>query len=285
MQEEPTAVPDSSAVRVALWRALHAEIDAPPHVIEDSIGLALAAPGDDWRGRPDMDPRGTRGFRAGIVARARFVDDMVVEQAERGVTQYLILGAGLDTFAQRRPEIASRMCLFEIDQPGTQAWKRQRLNELGFGVPDWLRLVPVDFEAGDDWWARLQAAGFDVSQPAFVACTGVTMYLTHDAVIATLRRLATLASGSALAMTFLIPAELTEGEERRQHTDVQKNARASGTPFLSFFTPAEMLAMARDAGFESVAHISALDLAERYFADRPDGLAPSSGESFLIATT
>src|SRR6185312_167471 len=202
-----------------------------------------------------------------------------------GVTQYLILGAGLDSFAQRKPEIASRLQVFEIDQPETQVWKRQRLIELGIGIPEWLRLVPVDFEAGDDWWDRLAVAGFDASRPAVVACTGVTMYLTRDAVAATLRRLATLGPGSTLAMTFLLPAELTQGEERQQHKEVQKNARASGTPFLSFFTPAEMLAMARDAGFASVAHVSAADLAQRYFAGRTDGLRPSSGESFLIATT
>jgi methyltransferase (TIGR00027 family) len=285
MREKPTAAPDSSAVRVALWRALHVEIDASPHVIEDEIGLKLAAPEDHWRDRPDMDPNGTSGFRAGIAARARFVDDLVTEQAALGVTQYLILGAGLDTFAQRRPEIASRMRIFEIDQPETQAWKRQRLTDLGIGIPDWLRLVPVDFEAGDDWWDRLAAAGFNASLPTVVACTGVTMYLTRDAVATTLRRIATLAPGTTLAMTFLLPADLTQGEERQQHKEVQKNARASGTPFLSFFTPPEMLAMARDAGFASVAHVSAADLIQRYFTGRTDGLRPSSGESFLIATT
>ena len=96
-----------------------------------------------------MHPQGTRPFRASIVARARFIEDLVAEQAQRGVDQYVILGAGLDTFAQRRPELASRLRVFEIDQPGPQAWKRQRLVELGYGVPDGLKLVPVDFEAGD----------------------------------------------------------------------------------------------------------------------------------------
>src|SRR4051812_23576952 len=156
-----TGAPDSTAVRVALWRALHVEIDPPPHVLEDTIGLRLAAPDEGWRRRPDMEPQGTRLFRASIVARARFIEDLVVEQAGRGVGQYVMLGAGLDTFAQRRPEIASRLRLFEVDQPGAQAWKRQRLVELGYGVPDWLKLVAVDFEAGDGWEQKLMAAGFD----------------------------------------------------------------------------------------------------------------------------
>src|SRR4029079_7972787 len=97
------ATPDSTAVRTALWRALHVEADPPPHVLEDEIGLKLAAPGEGWRDRLDMNPQWTRPIRAWIVARARFIEDLVIEQANRGVTQYVILGAGLDTFAQRRP--------------------------------------------------------------------------------------------------------------------------------------------------------------------------------------
>src|SRR5213595_2575239 len=155
----PTAGPDSSAVRVALWRALHMQVDPPPHVLEDEIGLQLAAPDEGWRRRPDMDPHATSLFRASIVARARFIEDLVVEQAGRGVSQYVILGAGLDSFAQRRPEIASRLKVFEVDQPGPQAWKRLRLIELGFGIPEWLRFVPVDFEAGGSWRDGLVIAG------------------------------------------------------------------------------------------------------------------------------
>jgi len=138
-----TAVqPDSTAVRTALWRALHLEVDAPPHVLDDRIGLQLAAPDPDWRRRPDMNEYATPGVRASIVARARFIEDLVTEQADHGVGQYVLLGAGLDTFAQRRPEVASRLTIFEVDQPGPQAWKRQRLVELGFGIPEWLRMVP-----------------------------------------------------------------------------------------------------------------------------------------------
>src|SRR6202007_2103570 len=103
------------------------------HVFEDEVGLKLAAPEDGWRERPDMSPF-TRPFRASILARARFIEDLVQEQAGRGVGQYVLLGAGLDTFAQRRPELAARMTVFEIDQPGPQAWKRGRLIELGLGI-------------------------------------------------------------------------------------------------------------------------------------------------------
>jgi methyltransferase (TIGR00027 family) len=172
---QPKTTPDSTAVRTALWRALHVQVDPPPHVLEDEIGLRMAAPEDGWRERPDMHPQGTSGFRAAIVARARFIEDTVIEQIDRGVRQYVLLGAGLDSFAQRRQEIASRIHVFEVDRPGPQAWKRERLIELGFGVPPFLRLVPVEFEAGEAWLDELAAAGFDGRRPSFVASTGVSM--------------------------------------------------------------------------------------------------------------
>ena len=284
MPEKGTVAPDSTAVRVALWRAVHVQVDPPPHVLEDEIGLQLVAPDDGWRRRPDMDPHATSRFRASIVVRARFIEDLVVEQARHGVSQYVILGAGLDTFAQRRPEIASRLRVFEVDQPGPQMWKRQRLIELGFDIPEWLRFVPVDFEASSSWFERLAAAGFDAGKPAVVASTGVTMYLTRDAIAATLRQIAVLAPGSTLAMTFILPLELAEPEERPGREAAEKGARASGTPFISFFTPPEMLALARQAGFREAQHVSAASLTQRYFTGRTDGLRPGS-EELLVATT
>lgn len=284
MHEPLPLAPENTAARVALWRALHVEVDAPPHVFDDTVGLRLVAPDDDWRSRPDMCPF-TRPFRASIVARARFLEDLVAEQFDRGVDQYVILGAGLDTFAQRRPELASRMRVFEIDQPGPQAWKRQRLVDLGLGVPSYLRLVPVDFEAGDAWWERLAAAGFDAGRPSVVASTGVSMYLTREAIMATLCRVAALAPGTVLAMSFMLPIELADPDMRPGIQRASAGARANGTPFISFFTPPEMLAMAREAGFRAVQHVSADDLAARYFAGRSDGLRPPrNAEEMLVAT-
>jgi methyltransferase (TIGR00027 family) len=285
MHEEPRAEPDSTAVRVALWRALHVQADPPPHVLRDEVGLKLVAPDDGWRDRPGMSSF-TRPFRASIVARGRFIEDLLAEQAAHGVGQYVILGAGLDTFAQRRPELASRLLVFEVDRPGPQAWKHKRLVELGFGIPSFLRLVPVDFEAGGAWWEGLAASGFDAGRPAVVASTGVSMYLTKDAIAATMRQVAALAPGSTLAMTFLVPLELADPEVRPGLQRAAEGARASGTPFISFFTPAEMLALARQAGFRDVQHVSAAALAQRYFAGRTDGLRPpNDSEEILIGTT
>jgi methyltransferase (TIGR00027 family) len=284
MSDDRIAAPDNTAVRVALWRALHVEVDPPPHVLEDEIGLRLVAPEEGWRGRPDMDPRGTAIFRASIVARARFIEDLVLEQAAGGVGQYIILGAGLDTFAQRHPEVASQLKVFEVDRPGPQAWKQRRLRELGFGLPEWLRFVPVDFESGGSWRGSLKNAGFDSKKPAVVASTGVSMYLTKDAVAATLGQIADFVPGSTLAMTFILPLEFAEPEERVGREVAEKGARASGTPFLSFFTPPEMLALAREAGFREVQHISGVTLTERYFAGRADRLRLGRSEELLLAT-
>jgi methyltransferase (TIGR00027 family) len=285
MADRQTEAAEGSAVRVALWRAIHVQVDQPPHVLEDEVGLQLAAPDDNWRSRPDMDPVGTSWFRAAIVGRARFIEDLVVEQAAQGVGQYVILGAGLDTFAQRRPEIGSQLRVFEVDQPGPQAWKRRRLIELGFGVPEWLRLVPVDFEAGQSLWEHLAAAGFDPGRPAVVVSTGVSMYLTKEANAATLERFAGLAPASTLAMTFLLPPELLDDAYRPGYEAAAKGASAAGTPFISFYTPDEMVEVARRAGFDDVQHVAPPLLNQRYFAGRTDGLHMAKGEELLVATT
>ena len=284
MADAQATEPDHTAVRVALWRAMHVRADAAPHVLDDEIGLRLADPAPGWRERPDMDPVFTAGFRAAVVGRARFIEDLVAERAVHGTGQYVLLGAGLDTFAQRRPGLASRLLVFEVDQPGTQAWKRQRLVDLGYGVPDWLRLVPVDFEQGASWQEGVVTAGFDSARPAVVASAGVSMYLTREANQATLRDLATLAPGSTVAMTFLLPLDLIDERDRQGWIISENGARSSGTPFISFFAPQEFLDLARSAGFSDVRHVSGPDLNNRYFAGRGDGLRMSTGEDFLVAT-
>ncbi|WP_319457855.1 MULTISPECIES: class I SAM-dependent methyltransferase [unclassified Mycobacterium] len=278
------SAPDGTAVRVALWRALHLEVDEPPHVIADDIGRALAQPESDWRSHGDMHPIGTAGFRASIVGRARFLDDLVRERAATGVGQYVILGAGLDTFAQRHPDVAASLQIYEVDQPGTQAWKRRRLAEEGYQLPEGLHFVPVDFEMGESWWDALKLNGFDADSPAVVSSTGVSMYLTREATDATLRQVAALAPGSTLAMTFMLPLDLLDDVERPMLAGVEAQARASGTPFISHYAPDELVDMCRAAGFASARVVGPDELTERYFAGRGDGLRPPSAEQFVVAT-
>ena len=276
------AAPDSSAVRTALWRALHVQLDDPPHLIEDEIGLALADPETGWRNRPDMHPTGTGGYRAAIVARTRFVEDLLVDE---GIGQYVLLGAGLDTFAQRHPELAERVRVFEIDQPAPQAWKRQRLEELGYSVSEHLRLIPVDFEADDDWWQALLDAGFAGAARSLVSSSGVSMYISKEATAATLRRLAAMAAGSVVAMTFMLPFELVDEADRPGLEGAARGARASGTPWISLYAPEEIVSLAWEAGFADVRFLPTAELAQRYLAGRTDGLRASSGEAILLART
>jgi methyltransferase (TIGR00027 family) len=232
-----------------------------------------------------MEPDFARPFRASIVARSRYIEDLVSEHALRGVSQYVILGSGLDTFAQRRPATASRLTVFEVDRPEHQAWKRQRLIETGFGLPEWLHLVAVDFEGNETWWDRLADAGLDAARPAVFACAGVSMYLTREAVAAVLCQVARLPPGSSLAMTFLLPFDLMEPDVRSGFQLAEKGARTSGTPFISFFAPGEMLSLARACGLKQARHVSTAELNGLYFKGRSDGLRLSAGEEFLVAIT
>jgi methyltransferase (TIGR00027 family) len=232
-----------------------------------------------------MDPAGTSRFRAGVVARSRFTEDLLVDQAARGLTQYVILGAGLDTLTQRNPGLASMLHIFEVDQPGPQTWKRERLTELGYGIPPGLHLIPVDFEADQSWWDRLVAAGFSPARSAVVASLGVSMYLTKEANAATLSQVASLAPGSSLVMSFAPPLAQLDRRDRAARLLAEQGAQASGTPWLSSFAPQELLTLARRAGFKHARHITAAMLNERYFAKRRDRLRTSPGEELLFATT
>ena len=276
-------IPDSTAVRVALWRALHVQIDSPPHILVDEIGLKLVNPDEGWQQRPDMHPQGTKTFRASIVARARFVEDLVENEVNHNrLDQYVILGAGLDTFAQRRPEAASKLQVFEVEKSDTLKWKKQRLLDLGYSIPPWLHFVSVNFESHLAWWKQLMESGFDIKKPAFVTSMGVSMYLTKSAIIEMLQLMITLAPGSKFIMTFMLPLDLVDSEDRIGYERAIKGAQASGTPFLSFFTPEEMIKLAMDVGFKSVEHQSTSAMTPRYFSNRTDGLKPSTGEELLI---
>lgn len=276
-----TTEPDNTAIRTALWRALHTQVDAEPHLLEDQTGLKLIAPSDHWQERPDM--KFTKRLRASIVARARFVEDLIIEQRKQGIGQYVILGSGLDSFAQRRPDIASNLQIYEIDQSGTLAWKEQRLAELGFGIPEYLHFVPVNFETSS-WWKELSKTNFDFKKPAVVACTGVSLYLTSEAIHRTLSKIAGLASGSILAMTFYLPMAFLEEEDKPMQEIAEKAALKAGTPMISFFTPGEIGGLANEAGFTDVKTITTKNMEQLYFANRTDGLLPASGEIFLLAT-
>lgn len=276
-----TALANNTAIRVALWRALHLEQDDKPFVIEDRVGLELIQPESGWQNRPDMSPF-TRPFRASILARARFIEDLIEQFVQDGLEQYVILGAGLDTYAQRTAH--ANLNIFEIDEFETQNWKRQRLDELGLCPTSNVNFVPVDFEAGENWLQALQNTGFDPHQRALFASTGVSMYLSKEAIRTTLEQIAQLPKGTILVMSFLQPIDQVEESVRFGVQKAAEGAASHGTPWISFFIPQEILELARAAGFGHVEHISAAQLNDKYFVNRTDGLRmPLNSEELLIA--
>jgi methyltransferase (TIGR00027 family) len=275
--------PEHTAVRVALWRALHVKIDPLPHVFTDEFGPKLVNE-PNWQARQDMNPDFSRPMRASIVGRARFIEDLIEEKIKKGVTQYVILGAGLDSFAQRRPEYSNQVQIFEVDEPGPQAWKIQRLKDLKLPLPESLHFVPVDFE-NQSWWEELLKAGFNPNEPAVIVSTGVSMYLSGEANLATLSQIAKLAKGSTFAMTFMLAMDLLKYQERAIMEFVMKKAAESGTPFVSLFSPEDIMALAREAGFPKTQYVSAQEIFERYFKQRTDGLRAGDAEAFLVAET
>ncbi|WP_040793430.1 class I SAM-dependent methyltransferase [Nocardia paucivorans] len=270
--------PDSTAVRTALWRGLHTLVDDPPHVLDDAIGVQITGVDETWQARPDMDPALTRANRASIVARARVAEDTVIAS---GAGQYVILGAGLDTFAQRHK---GPVRVFEIDAPATQAWKAARLVQLGLLDSTRLHLVSVDFEAGESWLDKAVEAGLDPAVPTVVSMLGVTMYLTPEAISTTLRQAASLAAGSIMVFSYSRPIEMAPAEVRPILEAAAKGAAASGYPWLTLLTPDQAVGLAREAGFADVGLVTSTELHERYFADRHDGLSPVGGEDLVVAT-
>lgn len=271
--------PDNTAIRTALWRALHVQIDDEPYVIEDEVGLRLINPEKGWQDRPDM--KYTKRLRASIVGRARFIEDMAKKQIAAGVTQYVLLGAGLDSFAQRNRQISSHIDVYEIDQPGMLAWKEARLIEKGYQIGGKHHFVPVDFETSP-WWTELLNKGLDNHKKAVVSCTGVTLYLTRDAIVDTLTKMTSLAPGSTFAIAFYLPLEMLDEEDKPVQEMAINGAEASGTPFVSFFSVEEIVAIAAEIGLKAIQIISTQDIKEKYFKNRTDNLVPATGEFFLV---
>ena len=272
--------PDLTAVGAAYGRALHVILDDLPYVFEDMTSIKLAddrtlqaarLAGSDGRLAilPD-DPRARA--RGSFVGRARFVEDLVSARLAKGVVQYVILGAGLDTFGQRRGDLVSRLHVFEVDTPRTQQWKRQRIRDLSLVVPENLSYVPVDFESGDSWVEAISRSGFDIRRPAIIASTGVSQYISVDAMMKTLREAAQLAPGTTFVCTSLLPIELvTDPVWKEVRTLTAAGAASRGAPWISFYTPEQFMALAQTAGFDDVRDATA-EVNERHFASRKDGL-------------
>lgn len=274
-----------TALATAYLRAAHQLVDARPRILDDPMALPLLGPGAEEQIR-GMDARlqseGGLSLRAHVVLRSRYAEDRLQEAVQRGVAQYVLLGAGLDTFALRQPEWARALRIFEIDHPATQAGKRQRLAQAGLTLPGNTTLAGIDFES-EALDQGLRRHGVRTDLPTFFSWLGVTMYLQRPAIDAVLRCAAGFAPGSEIVLTFLQPPDdLPEGS-RDKVAQLSRAVADAGEPFVSFYTPREMEASLLDAGFTGTGLLTAEQADERYFRNRPSDLPVPPGTSLAWA--
>lgn len=266
MQE---ATPSRTALRVALRRAAHQLFD-DPIVFEDPIAVPILGPAyaEELRRTPQRSDRPfSVAMRAHVVSRSRYAEENLKRAVEQGVRQYVLLGAGLDTFAYRNPY--PEVQTFEIDHPATQQWKRQLLANSSIAIPENLTYIPVDFEQ-QSLAHRLGEGGFDTNRPAFFAWLGVVPYLTLPAFRSTLSFIEARGAGSGLVLDYGQPREVLPPLEQLGHDSLSERVKLAGEPFQLFFTPAQIAEEL--SAFTDIEDLGADEINQRYFADRTDDL-------------
>jgi methyltransferase (TIGR00027 family) len=261
--------PSATAERVALRRAAHQVLDAPA-VFHDPLALRIVglAPGD-VPSEDDETRRINRQRRALIAARSRYVEDELARLVARGVDQYVVLGAGLDTFAYRSPH--PRVRVFEVDHPATQAWKRERLAASEIPIPASVTFASIDFER-ERLSEVLAGAGFEPTHPALFGWLGVVAYLERESVVDALRYVASGATGTTIVFDYALPPDSLPPRQRARFDALAGRVAAAGEPWRTFFEPAELEATLRQAGFTTIDDLDADALNSRYFVGRTDGL-------------
>ena len=270
--------PSATALRVAMRRAAHQIMD-DPKVFDDPLALRIL--GVENVSAPQSDPKWleqtplSRGLRAFLAARSRYAEDELHVAIKRGVHQYVVLGAGLDTFAYRNPYPEDVLHVFEVDHPATQIWKRSRLKEADIPIPRTLTFSPVDFET-QTLEEGLRQAGFDTGKCAFFSWLGVTPYLTSSAVTATLRFVASMPVGSGIVFDYMILPSLLNPTARRAFDSLAHRVAMAGEPFQTFFDPSLLKSSLRAMGFGQIEDLGPDELNARYFQGRPDELRVGS---------
>jgi methyltransferase (TIGR00027 family) len=264
------AIPSKTALSVALRRAAHQMHDFPL-VLDDPIAVAVlgATYAEQLRRTPlRADRPFSISLRAFLVARSRYAEDNLKHAVGSGVAQYVLLGAGLDTFAYRNPYAHLRV--FEVDHPATQQWKRELLQRNHIAIPDSATYTPVDFEC-QSLAEQLSAAGFNQREPAFFSWLGVVPYLTLEAFRATLNFVSAQAPGSGLTLDYGQPRSVLPLLERLAHDSLASRVENAGEPFCLFFTPPEIAA--EFSRFHTLEDIGRAEINARYFNGRSDQLA------------
>jgi methyltransferase (TIGR00027 family) len=264
------SVPSRTALRVALRRAAHQLYDTPPLVLDDPIAVPIL--GKEYL--PELHKTATKlekpfsvGLRAFLVARSRYAEDNLARSVAHGVTQYVLLGAGLDTFAHRNP--FPQLRVFEVDHPATQQWKRELLATSSLPVPQNLIYAPVDFER-QSLSEQLVSAGFNPQIPTFFAWLGVVPYLTLEAFRVTIQFVASQPAGSGIALDYGQPRSALPFLEKLAHDSLAARVQLAGEPFQLFFTPPEIATEL--TAFRNFEDIGTSEINSRYFAKRTDDL-------------
>lgn len=282
MQEQKAS---DTAAMTAMLRAAHQLVDDEPKIVDDPIAVLLL---DDvmrdliTSQRAALFSSALMIARAAVVLRSRYTEDLLVHAAQT-VSQFVILGAGLDTFVFRQPAFARQLQIYEVDHPATQAWKRQRLESAGIAAPDNLRWAPIDLEQ-QSLAEGLRRVGFDASRPAFFSWLGVTQYLTLQAIDATLRVVAALPPSSTIVLSFMLPDVDLPPEEAAAARSVADDAAKRGEPWLTRIAPQHLAARLSQLGFREVMHLSPAEATARYFAGRRDGLRAPHVTQLMKAT-
>jgi methyltransferase (TIGR00027 family) len=257
---------------VAMRRAAHQIFDNP-RVFDDPIAMRIVGPGAEerLRSQPRFLNRFGRAVRASMAARSRYAEDQLERAVQRGAKQYVVLGAGLDTFAYRNPYAQRELRVFEVDYPATQEWKRQRLAAANVAVPSSVTFAPVDFEH-QTLREGLRQVGFDVAKPAFFSWLGVTMYLACETVMGTLRFVASCAPGGGVVFDYMVPRESLNWTGQLVHDALARRVARAGEPFRTFFSSEKLREDLEAMGFHSIENLGAAEINARYFNSRNDGL-------------
>lgn len=263
-----------TALATAYLRAAHQIMDVKPRVLDDPFALRLLGGGAEAQIRAARDkymsPQ-AQALRAHVVLRSRYAEGRLQASMERGVRQYVLVGAGFDTFALRQPDWAAGLKVVEVDHPDTQGLKRVKISNADLALPGNVVFASVDFEQ-ESLAQGLARAGVDFDQPTFFSWLGVTMYLTDTAIDSTLRCMAAFPRGSEAVITFLPPP--TGSSVALQ--GLLERVSEMGEPFISFFTPAQFSAKLLATGFSEVHFLTPQDAAP-YFSDSV-GALPNPGQ-------
>jgi len=271
------AAPGLNAQRAAMSRAMHQILDHP-RVFDDPLAVAIAGGEngipEEWRSADALS------LRALAAARSRYAEDELNRAISRGATQYVIVGAGLDTYAYRKPD--PNLGVFEVDDPAAQAWKRTRLNAAGIAIPASLAFAPADFEQ-QKLAEALAGAGFQTGEVSFFSWLGVSPYPSAPATLATLGFIGSLPSGSGVVFDYATTRSSVDAAEETAMNALASRLSDDDESLQLFVDSRALHKLLRSVGFHAFDDLGPAEIDQRYFNGRTDGLGVPPGPIHLVS--